>query len=83
MSNYQLTIDGDNVSQPMDKDEAAAWLGLLRITFPGATILASLITCLDCGEPLPDMGPCWHNLFGFEEVEPRPTLAEMLAASNE
>jgi hypothetical protein len=30
----------------------------------------------DCGEVLPESGPCWHNLF-FEEEE-RPTLAEMM-----
>lgn len=63
---YQITISGKGSSGPMVKDEAAAWEALLRITFPGVTVLAIPMLCPECGEPLPDSGPCWHNLFEEE-----------------
>jgi hypothetical protein len=64
---YQLTIDKEAVSRPMSKDEAAAWEAILRLNFPGVTILAIPVLCPECGTPLPDSGPCWHNLFEQEE----------------
>jgi hypothetical protein len=80
---YQITIDSQAVSRPMEKEEADIWEGLLRITFPGTTILAIPLLCESCGNPLPETGPCWHNLFPEEELEPRPTLAEMMATEAE
>lgn len=68
MNNYQIVIDGQDVSRPMEKEEAAAWVGLLRVTFPGVNIQAEPLTCQQCGESLPDSGPCWHNRFEEEEA---------------
>lgn len=39
--------------------------------------------CPDCGEVLPESGPCWHNKFFEEEEPPRLTRAEMMAAEAE
>jgi hypothetical protein len=78
---YQITIDKQAVSKPMSKDEAEAWEDLLRIIFPGTVILAIPVLCSQCGSPLPESGPCWHNR--FPEEEERPTLEEMMAAEAE
>lgn len=37
--------------------------------------------CPECGEIMPEVGPCWRNL--FFEAEARPTLADMMAAEEE
>lgn len=76
MSNYQIVIDGQDVSRPMDKEGADAWVVLLRVAFPGANIQAEPLTCPECGLMLPDSGPCWHNRF----VEETVTSEEMLEA---
>lgn len=77
MNNYQIFIDDDPVGDPKNEEEAAAWDGLLTISFPGSTIESRPVVCPECGESMPDSGPCWHNLFE-EEYHPRPTLAEMM-----
>jgi hypothetical protein len=39
--------------------------------------------CPECGQILPESGPCWHNLFPEEEEPVRLTLAEMMEAEAE
>lgn len=88
---YQLTISGKGTSRPMVRKEAEALEALLQVIFPGLTILAIPLLCPECGCPVPDSGPCWHNRFEEETVtseeleqalipqeEERPTLAEMM-----
>lgn len=65
---YQITISGKGTSRPMVRKEAEALEALLQVIFPGLTILAIPLLCPECGCPVPDSGPCWHNRFEEETV---------------
>lgn len=74
---YQVTIS-QGISRPMVRKEAEALEALLQVIFPGIVALVVPMLCDECGWPLPDSGPCWHDLFPEEETVTSEELEQAL-----